>query len=270
MKNRIMMVIRATMIMTLLVSASIAGSTKKDKLEIYEDIVSGYKCNIAAETIGKSYFSIGENVSVRQGRIEMNKALIAFSKRYLMLVKSAKDKKIKNLLSFILMNYNELKDIVKQPYNMNNAQLVLDLVGSLSEASRHIATTYKKQIKYNDPVNRVGLTPKIEAIAKYYIAYQAGIKDENTLDMMKKSVEFCEKNINIRINYTGNTPEMTKTIGEVDKLWKIVKQFYLDIEDGGLPFIVFRTTTDLKNGIKKHAKMYKETIVKARLKKSTK
>ncbi len=269
MKNKIMMVIRAIMIMTLLVSVSIAESSKKDKLEVYEDIVSGYKCNIAAETIGKSYFSIGENVSVRQGRIEMNKALIAFSKRYIMLVKSAKDKKIKNLLSFMLMNYNELKILVKKPYNMNNAQLVLDLVGSLSEASRHIATTYKKQIGYNDPVNRVGLSPKIESIAKYYIAYQAGIKDENTLAMMKKSVDFCEKNIKIRINYAGNTPEMNKAIGKVNELWKVVKQFYLDIEDGGLPFIVFRTTTDLKNGNKKYAKMYKE-LVKARLKKSSK
>ncbi|MBL0721524.1 MAG: hypothetical protein JJV88_02965 [Sulfurovum sp.] len=256
---------RNIIIIMLFVSVSIAGSAKRDKLAVYEDIVSGYKCNVASETIGKSYFSIGEEVSVRQGRREMKKAFIIFSKRYLMLVKSAKDKRVKNLLAFIIMNFNELKVLVKKPYNMDNAQLVLDLVGSISEGSRHIATTYKKQIGYNDPVNRVGLIPKIEAIAKYYIAYQAGIKDENTLAMMKKSVDFCEKNINIRANYPNNTPEMKKAIGEVEELWKVVKQFYLDIEDGGLAFIVFRTTTDLRNGNKKYSKMYKE-LVKKRLK----
>ncbi|MEA3491454.1 MAG: hypothetical protein U9R27_06105 [Campylobacterota bacterium] len=264
MKNIIRVVVRAMMITVLFVS--IVKSETEDKMAIYENIVSGYKCNIASETIGKSYFSIGENVGVRQARKEMNRAFIIFSKRYAMLVKSAKDKKIKNLLSFMKMNYDELKYIIKKPYTMDNAQIVLDLVGSVSEAARYVATKYKKQIGYNDPVNRVGLSPKIESIAKYYIAYQSGIKDENTVAMMKNSVDFCEKNINIRMNYPANTPEMNKTIGEVNELWQVVKQFYLDIEEGGLPFIVFRTTTDLKNGNKKYAKMYKELVVKNRLK----
>lgn len=265
MKKIISGIIKSVMVVTLFVS--IAESSKVDKLAVYEDIVSGYKCNIASETIGKSYFSIGESIGVRQARKEMDKAFILFSKRYTMLVKSSKDKKIKNLLFFIKMNYDELKYIVKKPYSMDNGQLVLDLVGSISEGSRHIATSYKKQIGYNDPVNRVGLSPKIESIAKYYIAYQVGIKDENTVAMMKSSVDFCEKNINIRLTYPANTPEMTKTISEVNDLWQIVKQFYLDIEEGGLPFIVFKTTTDLKNGNKKYAKMYKE-LVKARLNKT--
>ncbi len=268
MKKSVNIMLKAILVIALFIS--VLESSEKSKMAVYEDIVSAYKCNIASETIGKSYFSIGESVGVGQARKEMNKAFITFSKRYAMLDKSTKDKKTRNLLSFMKMNYDELKYIMKKPYSMDNAQLVLDLVGSISEVARHIAKISKDKINYNDPVNRVGLSPKIESIAKFYIAYQAGIKDENTIARMKESIDFCEKNINIRLKYPANTAEMNETITEVSKLWKIVKQFYLDIDEGGLPFIVFKTTSDLKNGNKKYAKMYKELIVKKRLKGSGK
>ena len=268
MKKSVTSVLKAIAVIALFIS--VLESSEKSKMAVYEDIVSAYKCNIASETIGKSYFSIGENVGVGQARNEINKAYITFSKRYAMLDKSLKDKKMRNLLSFMKINYDKLKDAMKEPYTLTNAQTILDLVGSISEVARHIAKISKDKIGYNDPVNRVGLSPQIESIAKFYIAYQAGIKDENTINRMKESIDFCEKNINIRLNYVGNTPEMNKTIAEVAKLWKIVKQFYLDIDEGGLPFIVFKTTSDLKNGNKKYAKMYKELIVKKRLKGSGK
>jgi hypothetical protein len=43
----------------------------------------------------------------------------------------------------------------------------------------------------------------------------------------------------------SNTPEINRKLNEIDRLWKIVYKFYLNIEKGGLPLIVFNTTDDI-------------------------
>jgi len=252
----------------LLLGVVLIGATQaaeNDKFEKYKLIVSAFKCNTASETIAKTYLYIGEKIGARQAKKELTNAIKTFDSNFKILDDSINDQKIKNLLVFIKMSYDELVDLIKEPYNLDNAQIVLDLTATVSEGSRHIAELYKKEIGHNDPVNRSGLIPMVESIAKYYIAYQAGIKDDNTIKLMENSVNFCQKLIDVRVKYPKNTVAMNQTINKVNRLWGIVYKFYLDLDEGGLPFIVFKTTTELKEGLKKYADQYKE-LKKAELK----
>jgi len=236
--------------------AQAASSASNNKFEKYKLIVSAFKCNIAAETMAKSYIYLGVGTGTRQVKKDMQDAIATFNKNMKHLSESINNRKIKNLLLFNKMNYDELLTTLKEPYSLDNAQKVLDYVAAISEGSRHIAEIYKKEIGHHDPVNRSGLNPMIESIAKYYIAYQAGIKDENTKNQMAKTVKLCDKMIKLRVNYPKNTVAMNQTINKVNKLWVIVNQFYLDIDEGGLPFIVFKTTKELKEGLSKYNKQY--------------
>jgi hypothetical protein len=107
-----------------------------------------------------------------------------------------------------------------------------------------------------DPIVFDGLVPNIETIAKYYIAYTAGIKDENTVALMQEAVVEVSEMIDRREKYQGNTVEMNKNINKAKQLWDIVYKFYLDIDSNGLPFIVLKTTTDLKKTCTKYNKSY--------------
>jgi hypothetical protein len=239
-------------------SAVEAKNVDSEKFAKYQLIVSAFKCNIASESIAKTYLYKGAEVGARQANQEMKTALALYEKNFKKLKGSINTPKIKNLLLFIDMSYTELNDVIKEPYSLDNAQIVLDLVATISEGSRHIAEIYKKEIGHNDPVNRAGLIPKVESIAKYYIAYQVGIKDENTKVQMKKAVDFCQRLIKVRVNYPKNTVKMNQIINKVDRLWGIVHTFYLDLDEGGLPFIVFKTTSELKDGLRAYAKEYKK------------
>ena len=84
-----------------------------------------------------------------------------------------------------------------------------------------------------------------QRIAKYYIAYQAGIKDKNTVDQMKAAVATFSESHAVLMANSANTPEINKKLNEIDRLWKIVYKFYLNIEKGGLPLIVFNTTDNI-------------------------
>ncbi len=84
-----------------------------------------------------------------------------------------------------------------------------------------------------------------QRIAKYYIAYQAGIKDKNTVNQMENTVENFSNNHNSLIRTALDDPELSKKFEKVDRLWKVVYKFYLNIEKGGLPFIVYTSTDDI-------------------------
>ena len=97
-----------------------------------------------------------------------------------------------------------------------------------------------------------------QRIAKYYIAYQAGIKDKNTVDQMQAAVkDFATAHETLMAN-AGNTPEINRKLNQIDRLWKIVYKFYLNIEKGGLPLIVFNSTDTITKKMDEVTALYVE------------
>ena len=95
-----------------------------------------------------------------------------------------------------------------------------------------------------------------QRIAKYYIAYQAGIKDKNTVDQMKRAVKDFGDVQDLLMQNPSNTPEINRKLNKINRLWKIVYKFYLNIEKGGLPLIVFNTTDTITNEMNTVTNMY--------------
>lgn len=218
-------------------------------------IKNALRTKISADTIAKSYLYLGQKIGTRQASKEKAKALKMFKANFEPLEKSINDPKIKNLITYIRYSYDEMMELANTPYTIDNAQVILDLSTSIGEGSQKIANTYRDEIG-RDPIVFDGLIPDIETIAKYYIAYTGGIKDENTVALMKESVERIAEGLKRRADYPKNTVEMNKAINKATKLWDIVYQFYLDIDDNGLPFIVLKTTTDLKKSVTVYNKSY--------------
>ena len=213
------------------------------------------RSKISADTIAKSYLYIGEKIGTRQASKEKNKGLKMFKENFEALEKSINDSRIKNLLTYMRMSYTELIETVNLPYSLDNAQIALDLSTSIGEGAELIAEQLRDEVG-RDPIVFDGLVPNIETITKYYIAYHAGIKDENTVFLMKEAVSEVAEMIDRRSKYPGNTVEMNQNINKAKHLWDIVYKFYLDIDSNGLPFIVLKTTTDLKKTCTKYNKSY--------------
>ena len=62
------------------------------------------------------------------------------------------DPEIKNLLEFVKMSLDELEGIVKQPFSIDNAQLVLDLGESMLEGSQYVVDSLKTALKIKESV----------------------------------------------------------------------------------------------------------------------
>lgn len=245
-------IITSLLIATIMVATVFAEeneNTTKNRKEITKDIITLLKMSttqiMLSQRLAKDYLYIGNRVALSKATKQLKKSSEMTDDIQKKLLDSINDEEIRNLLSFVEMSSEEFKEVSTEAYSLDNAQLILDLSESMLEGSEYVLSTLKETMGINES-NMVVLAARqsvlAQRIAKYYIAYQSGIKDENTIVQMKEAVKsFTEAHETLMKNAT-NTPEINRKLNDIDRLWKIVYKFYLNIEKGGLPLIVFNTT----------------------------
>jgi Xaa-Pro aminopeptidase len=229
--------------------------TKLDKELI--DIAG--KQRMLSQRLAKDYLYIGKKVAVSRAKKELDASLKEFLDGQKRLKSSINNEEILNLLQFTELSSEEFQEILKQPFNLDNAQIAIDLSESMLEGSQYVVDSLKaaQGVETSKIIAKAGRQRMLsQRIAKYYIAYQSGIKDKNTVDQMKEAVkEFSQAHKELMAN-SSNTPEINQKLHEIDKLWKIVYKFYLNIEKGGLPFIVYTSTNDITKKMDEITKLY--------------
>ncbi len=216
-----------------------------------------------SQRMAKDYFYAGKKINKSNALRQLKQSLADFRKTQELLNKSIKDDEIKNLIAFVNMSLDEFVSISKEPYNVDNGTIILDLSESMLEGSDYIVQALTKGKPSNEIIDIAGKQRMLsQRIGKYYIAYQAGIKDDNTITQMKETVKEFDTILGKLIANKSNTPEIQLELAKVNKMWKIVYKFYLNIEKGGLPIIVFSTTDDITSKMNKIVGMYVKALEK--------
>lgn len=203
------------------------------------------KQRMLSQRIAKNYLYSGNKIAPAKAQKQLKKSLDELLVAHKVLMESINDPEIKNLLDFVEMSTEDFSATSKEEFNLDNAQLVIDLSESMLEGSQYVVDSLKETVKIKESkiVGQAGKQRMLaQRIAKYYIAYQSGIKDKNTVDQMKEAVRTFSESHDALMKNKANTPEINRKLNQIDRLWKIVYKFYLNIEKGGLPLIVYNTT----------------------------
>ncbi len=199
-----------------------------------------------SQRMAKDYFYAGKNINKSNALKQLKKSLADFKKTQTLLSAEINDEEIKNLIVFVNMSLDEFVELSNETYNVDNGTIILDLSESMLEGSQYVVQALTKGKASNEIVDIAGKQRMLsQRIAKYYIAYQAGIKDDNTIIQTKETVKEFDSILKKLIVNPGNTIEIKKELAKVNKMWNIVYKFYLNIEKGGLPKIVFSTTDNI-------------------------
>ena len=147
------------------------------------------KQRMLSQRIAKDYLYAGNKVAPAKANKQLKKSLEELQTAHKTLVESINDPEIKNLLAFVEMSTEDFSATANEEFNVDNAQLVIDLSESMLEGSQYVVDSLKETVKIKESVI-VGQAGKqrmlSQRIAKYYIAYQSGIKDKNTVDQMQQ------------------------------------------------------------------------------------
>ena len=217
------------------------------------------KQRMLSQRIAKDYLYKGKKILFSKSKRELKKSLKELSEIQDKLNKSINDPQIKNLLMFVDMSIESFEETSEEKFNLDNAQLIIDLSESMLEGSQYVVDSLKDTVKISESkiISVAGKQRMLsQRIAKYYIAYQIGIKDETTIDQMNEAVAMFTKAHEILLKNKQNTPAINRKLNQIDRLWKIVYKFYIDIKKGGLPLIVFNTTSNITKKMDEITKLY--------------
>lgn len=258
MKKTLGMILSLMLVSQLLMAKNVNKSLIADTIKLID--VAG-KQRMLSERIAKDYLYAGKHISTLKAKKELKKSFKELVEAQKLLVSSINNEDIKNLLTFVDMSIEDFKTTVNKKFNLDNAQLIIDLSESISEGSQYVVNSLEKTVNINkskiiDISERQSMLG--QRIAKYYIAYQSGIKDKNTVEQMNTAVKDFAKEHEAFMKNQSNTPAINAKLNNIDRLWKIVYKFYLNIEKGGLPIIVYNTTDNITNEMEAVTKLYVE------------
>ncbi len=189
----------------------------------------------------------------------MKDSITLFEKNHTELKADITDKGVQEMLAFIDFAVEEYVDLVASDYDKENAALVLDLSETILEASQDVVTTIEalSMVKKSKVVNLSGRQRMLtQRIAKYYIAYQAGFRDQNSINQLEKAVREFDSALSTLKQEEVNTPEINAKLVRVSRLWRLVRNFFMGVEKGGLPVTVLATTDSIMKTMNEITGMY--------------
>jgi hypothetical protein len=263
------MTLQIKKLFTILVYLFMTESTFAQKASSQVNVVSDTvkliniagKQRMLSQRIAKDYLYIGKKVASSKAKKQLKTSILELNKAHKLLVKSINNEEIKNLLDFVEMGTEDFETTANEDFSLDNAQLIIDLSESMLEGSQYVVDSLKDTISLKES-HIVAIAGKqrmfAQRIAKYYIAYQAGIKDQNTILQMNDAVKTFKEVHQKLMSNQKNTPAINKELNSINRLWKIVYKFYLNIEKGGLPLIVFNSTDDITKKMNTVTNLYLE------------
>jgi len=242
------------------VNSAAAASNEKQLLilETAENI------EFVGEEIAKAYFYKGLGIRASVAKRNLADGVAGLDKDLKILESMSLKADEKNLLVFFSMTRDDIKDVLSQPYSLENGALMLDFSATLLEGAEEIAKNHRQLNNINETllVDVERMEFLLERINKYYIAHYAGIKDEVNVTQLRKAVAEFEVDLKEISNFQGYHASQQTSLRKIKTFWPIAKRFFLGIEQGSLPVIVLASSSSLERELEKLKSFFHKEALK--------
>lgn len=240
----------AGMLCALYLAPAFAAEGNRDLLTVdaAEDI------RFSSQKITKAYFYKQQGVRPDRAAQDLKKSLALLKKDLIVIQDGLKEgsKEEKNIVVYLEYTLDELLDLVDKPYRKEHGALMIDYSESLLEGAEFVTKQHIRK-ENSEEVMLVSVDELLfllERINKFYIAYQAGFKDYNNVEQLKKAVQDFES-VLAKINaYTKYADDTLTSRNKLNEFWPVAKEFFVDVEKGALPVIVLTSVEKLENELK--------------------
>ncbi len=216
-----------------------------------------------SQQIAKAYFYLGKDVSSQETKRQLDMSLERFQNNYALLKANVRDAETKDLLSIVESTFFEYRDLVKKTYNQDDAVRVLELSDTLLEVCHSVVLNLEDLTgaSIDHIINISGKQRMLsQRVSKFYIAYQCGFRDENTVRKLNNSIEEFESGLEELRREPRNNKEISSLLAKVKKKWENISPYFLKVRKGGLPLMVLTATDEITKMSDRITDFYVEKI----------
>jgi nitrate/nitrite-specific signal transduction histidine kinase len=239
--------LRIAVLLTVLITMAFSPPTQAAE-NISELVNRSGMQRMLSQRIAKAYFYLGNDVSTKETQLQLKMAIERFKNNHAILKAKVQDSETKDLLTSVEGTFSEYQALVNKPYNQENAARVLELSDILLEVCHSVVLNLEDQsgTSIDHIVNISGKQRMLsQRVSKFYIAYQAGFRDENTVHKLNNAVEEFESGLKKLMNEGRNNGEIDSLLAKIKKDWERISPYFLKVREGGLLLMVLTTTDDV-------------------------
>ena len=219
------------------------------------------------QRIAKAYFYHGNDISAKKNQLQLGMAIERFKKNHAVLKAEVQDSETKDLLTFVEETFSEYQALLNKPYSQENAAHILEISETLLEACHSVVLNIEDQTGANiDHIVNISGKQRMlsQRVSKFYIAYQAGFRDENTVHKLNNAVEEFESGLKKLMGEKRNDREINSLLAKIKKEWERITPYFLKVREGGLPLMVLTATDEITKFSDRVTDLYVEKITAAK------
>ncbi len=255
--------LRIVALLTVLITVAFPPHTTQAAVSMPELMNRSGMQRMLSQRIAKAYFYLGSDVSAKETKLQLDMSVERFKKNHVILKANVEDTETKDLLSFVEDNFSEYSDLVNKPYNQENATRVLELSDTLLKACHSVVLNLEDLSgdHIDHIINVAGKQRMLsQRVSKFYIAYQAGFRDETTVHNMNNTVEEFEAGLKKLMNEGRNNEEINTLLAKSKKEWERISPYFLKVRKGGLPLMVLTATDEITKLADRVTSLYVQKI----------
>ncbi|MCI5149476.1 MAG: hypothetical protein D3916_08830 [Candidatus Electrothrix sp. MAN1_4] len=248
---------------TLICTLSVPLHTQAAEVTSAELVNRAGMQRMLSQRIAKAYLYFGNDVSVKETKLQLEMALERFKINHTILKENVQDTETKDLLSFVDDTFTEYQTLVNKPYTQEIAARVLELSDILLETCHSVVLNIedKSGMHVDHLINISGKQRMLsQRVSKFYIAYQAGFRDEGTVHNLNSSIEEFQAGLKKLMNEGMNNGEIDVLLAQSKKEWDRISPYFLKVREGGLPLMVLTATDEIMKRADRITSLYVEKV----------
>jgi len=183
---------------------------------------------------------------------------------YIKEIRDIADKKkgnTQNTLNFFEYIIEHIKKLPNKKIDISNVEYILKYSEIILEDAKYIAKEHRYKFSKEEKMFMLSkeIIYLLKRVNKYYLASYIGLNSHTNYEHMQKAIRDMDSSLR-KMNSYNYPIELENRLNEINKIWDRDKNFFYQVEELSIPYILSNSTEYMENLLMKMEQYHKKNL----------